>query len=298
MKPPRFEYHDPSTVHEVVSLLAQYGGEAKLLAGGQSLMPVLNMRLARPAALIDLRRVEGLSYIREEEGVLAIGAMTRHADVERSPLVAHRQPLLTEAVGQIGHIQIRNRGTIGGSVAHADPAAELPALLVALDATLVITGTDGVRTVQAEDFFLMYFTTSIQEQEILTEVRIPVLPARTGYAFQELARRHGDFALCGVACTLTLDQAETISDCRLGLTGVGMTPIRPREAEEYIKGKKPGAELFTEVGRMVADGIEPDGDLHASAEYRQQLAKVLTARALQQALDRARERSALGGVGA
>lgn len=297
MKPPRFEYHDPTTMGEVLSLLEQYGGEAKLLAGGQSLMPVLNMRLARPAALIDLRRVEGLAYIREEEGLLAIGAMTRHVDLERSPLVAERQPLLTETVRQIGHIQIRNRGTIGGSVAHADPAAELPALLVALGATLVITGTDGIRAVSAADFFLMYFTTSIQEQEILTEVRIPVLPARTGYAFEELARRHGDFALCGVACTLTLAEAGAISDCRLGLTGVGMTPVRPHDAEEHLKGKQPGTELFAEASRIVSHGITPDADLHATAEYRQQLAQVLTARALELALQRARQRSSQGGAG-
>jgi len=298
LKPPRFEYHDPTTVGEVIALLAHYDGEAKLLAGGQSLMPVLNMRLARPAALIDLRRVEALAYIREEDGVLAIGAMTRHVDLERSALVAERQPLLTEAVKHIGHIQIRNRGTIGGSVAHADPAAELPALLVALDGTLVITGADGPRSVPAEEFFVMYFTTSIQDHELLTEVRIPVLPPRTGYAFEELARRHGDFALCGVACTLTLDQAGAVENCRLGLIGVGMTPVRPHSAEEYLRGKLPGTDLFKEASQLVSDGITPEADLHATAEYRQQLAKVLTARVLEKALVRARQRSGMGGAGA
>lgn len=286
MKPPRFDYHDPTTVDEVLALLQRYGDDAKLLAGGQSLIPVLNMRLARPKALIDLNRVESLAYIKEEDGVLAIGAMTRHAAVEKSGLVARRQPLLTETMRHIGHIQIRNRGTIGGSIVHADPAAELPALLVALDGTLRIAGGDGVREVPAEEFFLMYFTTAVQAGELLVEVRIPVLPERTGFAFEELARRHGDFALAGVACTLTLADDGTIQDCRLGLTGVSMTPVRARDAEDLLKGQAPDPAVFAAAADAVRQAVMPDSDIHATAEYRQHLCGVLTERALARALER------------
>ncbi len=287
MKPPQFAYADPTTVEEVLALLQEHGDDAKLLAGGQSLIPVLNMRLARPKVLIDLRRVEGLTYIREEDGHLCIGAMTRHVMVEKSELVRERQPLLTQTMHNIGHIQIRNRGTIGGSLVHADPSAELPAVMVALEATLVITGPDGVREVPAEEFFLMYFTTCVQAGELLTEVRVPVLPERTGYAFEELARRHGDFALAGVAATLTLAEDGTVADCRLGLTGVGMTPVRARDAEDLLKGKAPSPEGFAAAAQAVMGAVMPDTDVHGTAEYRQQLAGVLTERALTKALQRA-----------
>jgi CO/xanthine dehydrogenase FAD-binding subunit len=286
LKPPQFDYHDPTTVAEVLALLQQFGDEAKLLAGGQSLIPVLSMRLARPQVLIDLNKVEGLSYIREEDGVLAVGAMTRHATLEKSELVNRRQPLLRECMRHIGHTQIRNRGTIGGSLAHADPSAELPALMVALEGTLRITGPSGDREVAAEDLFLMYFTTCVQADELLTEVRIPFLPPRTGYAFEELARRHGDFALAGVACTLTLADNGTVADCRLGLTGVGMTPVRPRDAEDLLKGQLPSPEQFAAAAELVKGGIMPDSDIHASGEYRQHLAGVLTERALARSLSR------------
>lgn len=287
MKPAPFTYHDPTTIAEVIELLRQYGDEAKLLAGGQSLVPVLNMRLARPAVLIDLGRVAGLSYIREEDGFLAIGAMTRHADLERSELVARRQPLLAEAVAHVGHIQIRNRGTIGGSLAHADPSAELPAVLSALEGSVRAVGPAGEREVPAGELFLMYFTTSLQPDELLTEVRVPVLPPRTGYAFMELARRHGDFALAGVACTLTLDPDGAVADCRLGLTGVDLTPVRAREAEDLLKGQTPSAGRFADAAEAVRSAIMPEGDVHATAEYRRHLAGVLTERALARALERA-----------
>lgn len=287
MKPPRFDYYDPATVEQVLALLQEHGDDAKLLAGGQSLIPVLNMRLARPKVLIDLSRVQGLSYLRAEGEHLAIGAMTRHVTVERSNLVRERQPLLTEAMRHIGHVQIRNRGTIGGSLVHADPAAELPAVMVALEATMRIAGPSGTRTVPAEEFFLMYFTTCVQAHELLTEVLVPVLPERTGCAFEELARRHGDFALAGVACTLTLASNGTVADCRLGLTGVGMTPVRARDAEEALKGEAPSARAFAGAAEMVRGGIFPDSDIHGSAEYRQQVAVVLVDRALHKALERA-----------
>lgn len=290
MKPARFEYFDPATLEEALALLQQYGDEAKLLAGGQSLVPMLNMRLARPAVLIDLNRIRGLAYIREEGAHLAIGAMTRHADVERSELVARRQPLLAEAMRHIGHIQIRNRGTIGGSLVHADPSAELPAVMVALEATMCIMGQAGAREVEAADFFLMYFTTCLQPDEILSEIRVPVLPDGTGWAFGELARRGGDFALAGVACTLTLDSDGLILDARLGLTGVGMTPVRAAEVEALLRGQAPGEALFRAAAEAVSSGLMPDADIHATAEYRQELAGVLTERALHKALERSLQR--------
>lgn len=286
MKPPRFDYRDPRTVDEVLALLQQYGEEARLLAGGQSLVPLLNLRLARPGVLIDLNRVAGLSDIRAEDGELAIGAMTRHARVEKSALVAERQPLLTEAIQQVGHFQIRNRGTIGGSLAHADPAAELPAVVACLDGRLVLTGPAGARTVGWEPFFITYFTTCLQPGELLTEVRLPVLPAGTGYAFVELARRHGDFALVGVACTLTPAADGTIAAARLALTGVGGTPVRARAAEQFLTGKAPVAETWAEAGRLAAAATRPEADIHATAEYRRHLAGVLTARALARAYGR------------
>jgi len=202
MKPPPFEYEAPSTVEEVVALLQQHDGEAKIIAGGQSLMPLLNMRFARPSALIDLGRLTDLDYIREENGALAIGAMTTKRSIERSELVKSRQPLLHASTTWIAHPQIRNRGTVGGSMAQADPAAEYPAVALALDAEFVIVGPDGRRSVAASDFFVTYLTTALEENEVLTEIRVPVLPERTGWSIQELARRHGDFAMVGAVATL------------------------------------------------------------------------------------------------
>jgi CO/xanthine dehydrogenase FAD-binding subunit len=289
LKPAPFTYHDPKTVAEAIALLQACGPDAKLLAGGQSLVPMLNMRLARPTALIDLNGIRDLAYVREEEGFIAIGAMTRHALVERSELVRRHQPLLAEAVGLIGHQQIRNRGTIGGSLVHADPAAELPAVLVALDGILVIQGPEGMREVAAADFFLMYFTTAVQPGEILTEVRLPMLAPRTGCAFMELARRHGDFALVGVATTVTLHPMGHVAAVRVALTGVGMTPVRATEAEDRLLGELPTMALLAEAALLVSNQLDPDSDLHATAEYRKQLAGVLTERALTMALQRALE---------
>jgi carbon-monoxide dehydrogenase medium subunit len=288
MKPPRFAYHDPTTVEEVLDLLHLHGDEAKLLAGGQSLIPVLNMRLTSPKVLIDLGRIPMLAFIRAEAGFLVLGAMTRHATVERSALVAERQPLLAEAIRHVGHPQIRNRGTIGGSLAHADPAAELPAVLVALGGSVVVRGRNGQREIPAADFFQGLFTTAIQPGELLTEVRVPVLEERTGWAFVELARRHGDFALAGVACTLTLAPDGSIAGCRLALIGVGEGPVRPAAAESSLVGQAPTADSFAATAALVRAHVTPESDLHATAEYRRHLAGVLTERALGQALTRAR----------
>jgi carbon-monoxide dehydrogenase medium subunit len=287
MKPPSFEYAAPSTVAEAVSLLQQHGGEAKILAGGQSLMPLLNMRFARPTALIDLRRVADLDGIREENGGLAIGAMTTKRVVERSALVKSRQPLLHAATLLIAHPQIRTRGTVGGSMAQADPAAEYPAVALALGAEFRIVGPGGERRASADDFFVTYLTTALEENEVLTEVRLPVLPERTGWSVQEVARRHGDFAMVGAAITLTVE-GDRCSDARIVLFGVGPTPLRARAAEQVVIGATPGDSLFVEAGKQASDALDdPLSDVHASAEYRRHLAQVLTRRGLAEAAGRA-----------
>jgi CO/xanthine dehydrogenase FAD-binding subunit len=288
MKPARFDYVAPETAGEAVSLLNDYEGEAKLLAGGQSLMPLLNMRLARPGLLVDLGRVAGLDYIRESEGGLAIGAMTTKREVERSALVESRQPLLRAATLLIGHPQIRNRGSVGGSMAQADPAAEYPAVAVALDAELRALGPAGERSIKAEDFFVTYLTTALEPNEVLIEVTFPVLGARTGWGFQEVARRHGDFAMAGTAVTVTLDAGGQCSEARIVLFGVGSKPLRARGAEQIVQGERPGEQLYRRAGEKAGEEIdEPLSDIHASAEYRSHLAGALTRRALTVAAARA-----------
>lgn len=289
MKPPRFTYHDPRSVPEAVRLLTEVGAEGKVLAGGQSLIPLLNFRLAQPRHLIDLNRIPELAYINESahDGGIAIGAMTRQRVAERSPLVRARCPLLVEAIGQIGHLQIRARGTVGGSIAHADPASELPAVLVALDGRVTLTGPNGARTVASDEFFVTYLTTSAAPDELVSEVWFPALPPRTGQAWLEIARRHGDYALVGLGAALTLAADGVVAGARLALTGVGATPVRARVAEERLCGERPGAALFAEAARLVARAVEPDSDLHASAEYRRHVAGILAGRALTLALARA-----------
>src|SRR5437773_4608783 len=287
MKPPRFDYLSPRSIDEALGVLAQHGDEAKVLAGGQSLVPLLSFRLVRPAYLVDLNDVGGLSGIRLDDGHLTIGAMTRQRAVETSPLVRQRCPLLAEAMPQIGHVQIRNRGTIGGSLAHADPASELPAVVAALDGELVLRSARGQRVLKPEQFFVSYLTTAAAPDELLVEVRVPVAPPRTGSAFLEVSRRHGDFALVGVAATVTVDEAGVCIAGAIALTGVGPTPVVAREAARALVGVRPVPAAFEEAGRRVAAGVTPDGDLHASSEYRQHLAGVLTRRALARAAERA-----------
>jgi CO/xanthine dehydrogenase FAD-binding subunit len=267
-------------------MLAEHGEEAKILAGGQSLVPLLNFRLVRPGYLIDLNEVRGLDGIRAENGHVAIGAMTRQRTVETSALVRERCPLLSDAMPQIGHVQIRNRGTIGGSLAHADPAAELPAVIAALGGELIVRRAGGQRVLRPEQFFVSYLTSAVEPAELLVEVRLPVAPPRTGTAFLEVSRRHGDFALVGVAASLTLDDAGVCTRCALALTGVGPTPVVAHEAARALVGVKPTPEAFEEAGRRAAAGVHPDGDLHASSEYRTHVAGVLTRRALARAAER------------
>jgi aerobic carbon-monoxide dehydrogenase medium subunit len=283
VKPPRFTYHDPATLPEALATVGRLGADAKVLAGGQSLIPLLNLRMAHPKHLVDLNRIAELAYLQERDGGLAIGAMTRHRAAERSPLVRERWPLLAQAVGQIGHVQIRSRGTIGGSIAHADPAAELPAVLAALDGHVTLVGPAGRRAVKSDELFVTYLTTSAAPDELLTEVWLPATPPRTGQAWLELARRHGDYALVGLGACLTLAADGSVADARLALTGVGPTPVRARTAEERLRGERPAPTLFAEAARLVAREVDPETDIHATADYRRHVAGILALRALERA---------------
>ena len=288
MKPARFEYAAPHTLSEAVSLLQQReGDDVKILAGGQSLVPLLNMRMARPELLVDLNRIAELQYIREEDGCLAIGAMTRKRSVEESELVRRLQPALLAATQLVGHPQIRNRGTVGGSMAHADPAAEYPALALALGVELRASGPGGERSIAAEDFFQSYLTTALEPVEVLTEVRFPELDPGTGWSVLEVARRHGDFALGGAVATVRLDAGGNFSDVRIVLFGVGAAAVRMQAVEQSLIGRQPDAQGFEEAGVQASQALEfPLSDAHASAEYRRNLARVLTVRALGEAVGR------------
>jgi carbon-monoxide dehydrogenase medium subunit len=267
MKPPPFDYHAPASLAQAIALRADLGSDSALLAGGQSLVPVLNMRLARPAALIDLNRVAELDYVRVQDGSIAVGAMTRLRRLELDDGAHAANPLLREALEHVAHAIIRNRGTVGGSVAHADPAAELPAVLVALGGSVVATGPGGTREIAADDLFEFHFTTTLEPGEILTEVRFPALAPGDGYAFVEMSRRHGDYALAGVACVLRGDSV------RLGLTGVGPTPV-------LVESGDPDE---------AAAACRPASDIHATADYRRDLVRVLVGRAVAIARERAQE---------
>jgi CO/xanthine dehydrogenase FAD-binding subunit len=286
MKPGTFEYYDPTTLDEALDLMSRFGDEARPLAGGQSLVPLMNFRLLRPAHLIDLNGVSELSYLKTENGILRIGATTRQRALERSADVARRWPLLREATSFIGHIQIRTRGTVGGSLAHAFPSAELPMAMVTLDASFVLRAKTNQRTIGAEDFFLSYMTTALEPGELLAEIKVPSLPTNTGWSYQEVSRRHGDFALAGAASVLALDANGHVQHARLTLTGT--TPIRTR-AEQLLLGQKPSESLFREVARRATEGIEQDSDIHASAEYRRNVCEALARRALTQSAVRATE---------
>ncbi|NPA91946.1 MAG: xanthine dehydrogenase family protein subunit M [Chloroflexi bacterium] len=292
MKPPAFKYLAPTTVDEAVAYLAEYGYDAKPLAGGQSLIPTMNFRLAQPAVLVDLNRVQELSYIRPaEDGGVLIGAMTRHVQVERSDLVAQRLPLLHETVPFIAHPQIRNRGTYGGSISHADPAAELPAITVAHRGRVQLRSTRGSRWVPAEEFFLGLFTTALEPDEMVVEIALPALPPRTGWAFDEFSRRHGDFALVGVAAAVTLSAQGRVDEVRLVFMGVGDRPMTSAAAPAVLVGQEPSDEALEEAAQRAAqEDIDPFGDVHASAAFRRHLASVLAKRVLTRAVERAQAR--------
>lgn len=288
MKPPKFEYYKPATLEEALNLLEEAGDDGKIIAGGQSLVPIMNMRLASPKCLIDINGLEELSYIKNEDNTLKIGTLTRQSDVEQSEMVANVCGLLAEAITQIGHVQTRNRGTIGGSIVHADPSAELPLALLTLNGSVQITSKDEVRTVAAEDFFITYLTTDIMPTEVLTEVTIPLMEEKSGYSFQEIARRHGDFALVAAACHMTVDDEGLITAVRLALGGVEAIPLLIGDAEDILTGEQLSDSLLAQVTESVEMESDPESDLHASSEYRTHLAKVLTKRVLTQAYERAR----------
>ncbi|MBI4587978.1 MAG: xanthine dehydrogenase family protein subunit M [Candidatus Rokubacteria bacterium] len=285
MKPAPFEYHVPTTVEEALAHLRHYGGEAKVLAGGQSLMPLLNFRLSRPAALVDINRIGALSYIEEENGTLRLGALTRQRAIERSDVVRSRLPLLTEATALVGHLPIRTRGTIGGSLAHADPSAEYPAVLTALEGQVVARGAGGERILRPEEFFRTYLTTTLGPDEILTEVRLPIPPPGSGWAFEEFSRRHGDFALVGIA-VLLLVEGTRCAKARLVAAGAGPVPARLRGAEEILERDGLTEQSFEAAAARAAELVEPDSDIHASAAFRRHLTRVFTLRALRKAARR------------
>ena len=282
MKPPVFEYHAPALVDEAIALLTRYGGDGKILAGGQSLMPLLNFRLSRPAAIVDLNGISSLAYVREDNGVIHFGAMTRQRTIEFSDVVRRRLPLLTEATALVGHLPIRTRGTIGGSIAHADPSAEYPAVLAALDGTVVVRGPRGERTLRPTELFQSYLTTSLGPEEILVEVRLPAMAAGAGFAFEEFSRRHGDFAIVGVAAMLVGDE-QRCTTARLATAGAGPTPLRLRSAEEILERDGLSDTAIDTAAARAAELVDPDSDIHASAAYRRNLTRVLTGRALRRA---------------
>ena len=285
MKPAPFEYRRADSVEEALHHLDEFGEEAKLLAGGQSLVPLLSFRLAKPACLVDVNPLTSLDYI-EGNGALRVGALTRHRALEDHP-AARTFPLLAEAVPLIGHPAIRNRGTVGGSLAHADPAAELPVAAVALGATLHAEGPDGKRGIPAAAFFTDYFETALAPGEILTGVSIPAPGDDWGWSFLEMSRRHGDFAVVCVAEGVALDPGGKCADARLVLGGVGASPLRLTEAEEFLRGDPLDPKRLAEAGKIAADAVRPPGDVHASSEFRKHLSGVLSERALRAARERA-----------
>ena len=285
MIPRPFELHSPSTLSEA-TLLLKKTGDSKALAGGQSLVPLMKLRLVSPAHIVDLGKIPGLSYIREEKGHLLIGSMTTHNEVATSPLIGSRCMTLSEAASRIGDQQVRNRGTIGGTLCHADPAGDVPAAAVALDAELKVAGHRRGRVIRARDFFEDMLTTSLKRDEILTEVRVPVLPPRSGGAYLKLGRGASDLATVGVAAVITLDKAGACKDARLGLAGVGSTPLRATRAEDALKGRALTDDLIAEAGERASEMSNPSSDIRGSAEYKREMVKVYVRRAIRQSLAR------------
>lgn len=281
-----FEYHVPTTLQEAISLLTQYGGDAKILAGGHSLIPIMNLRLAQPRALIDIGKIPGLSGIREENGAIVIGAMTTHYMVESSVVLKQKVPILPEAGAVIGDVQVRNRGTIGGSIAHADPAGDFPAVAVALDMALKVVGSRGERSLKAREFFIDILTTALQSDEILTEIRVPAMAPRTGSAYEKFPNPASRYAIVGVAAVVTVDGNGACQKASIGLNGVTGKPVAAVGVEQALVGKRLNDQVIQEAAAKAADGLQPLGDIFASAEYRLHLARVYTKRALTKASGR------------
>lgn len=293
MKPAAFEYRVPHTLDEALALMAEHGYDAKILAGGQSLVPTMNFRLAQPSVLVDLNRLPELSGITQSDsGGVRIGAMTRQRTVERSQLVAERAPLVHDAMPYIAHVQIRNRGTFGGSLAHADPAAELPAIAVATNARLKLQSSTGERWVNAEDFYIALFTTELTPQEIVTEIELPPMAPNTGWSVQEVSRRQGDYAMAGAAALVTLDESGNCKQVRITYLSVGDGPVVAHNAIRLLTGDKPTTEAIEEAANVAAqEDVDPISDIHASANYRRHLVKVLTKRVLLEATSKSLQSS-------
>jgi carbon-monoxide dehydrogenase medium subunit len=287
MIPAPFEYHRPSSLNEAISLLKHHGAQAKVLSGGMSLLPTLKLRLGSFAHLVDINRIPGLDAMKEEGGFLRIGAMTRQSAIERSDLIRKKYPILADAVPLIADPLVRNRGTVGGNVANGDPANDEPAIMIALGATLVAHGPKGERAIPANKFYTDLYTTALARDEILTEIRIPVPPAKSGGAYQKLKRKTGDFAVAAVAVQLALDAKGAVASCGIGLTNAGPTPVEASDAAKFLVGKTPDAKTIAEAAKMAAAKSNPSADHRGSVEYKKEMARVLAARALQAALERA-----------
>ena len=287
MIPASFDYHRPGTLDEALGLLSRHGDQAKLLSGGMSLLPMLKLRLASFAHLVDIGRVPGLDFIKEEGGFLKIGAMTRQAALERSDLIRSKYPILADAVPLIADPLVRNRGTIGGNVANGDPGNDQPAIMLALGATFVVRGPKGERTIPANQFYKGLYSTALAQNEILTEVRIPVPPARSGGAYAKLKRKTGDFAVAAAAVQLTLDAKGAIERAGIALTNAALTPVEVADAAKFLAGKMPEDKIIAEAAKMAAAKSSPSADRRGSVEYKKEMARVLTARALRKAVQRA-----------
>ena len=290
MKSADFQYHRPRKIEEALAQLQEFGDEGKILAGGQSLMPLMNFRLAQPAHIIDINFIDGMEYTRSDKDVLKIGCLARQSHLLENSIVRERCPLLAQALTYVGYEQIRNRGTLCGSLAHADPAAELPAVLLALDGFVTVGNLTTKREVAARDFFKSYLTTALSSDEMVLEASIPETPPGAGWSFTEFARRFGDFAIVGVAVLLVREQ-EKIADARIALTGVGDKPWREPGVERILIGERASIDLFGKIGVEIATRINPGSDIHASESYRRSLATVLTRRALKDAWQKARNGS-------
>ena len=288
MIPPKFAYFVPTTVHEALTLLRTYGSEAKLLSGGQSLIPLMKLRLATPAYLVDINRIPGLDQIQERNGFLSIGALTREADLEQSARVRALYPIVCDTARVIGDPLVRNLATIGGNLAHADPANDHPATMLALEAEIVATGLSGERTIPAAEFFTDFFTTALQPDEMLTAIRIPAPPAGSGGMYVKLERKVGDFAVVGVAAQVTVDASGICTRAGIGLTNVAPTPLKVRAAEALLQGKRLDQESIQQAAQLAAEAARPEADLRGSVEYKRDMVRVLTTRALTGALERAR----------
>ena len=287
MFPESFEYVSPATVSEAAQFLQAHPEDAKILAGGQSLIPILKLRLAAPRFVVDIGRIRELKTVREDNGNLNIGSLVRHAEIERLPLVARYCPLLAETAAEIGDVQVRNRGTIGGSLAHADPAGDFPAAILALGAVLVAESTAGTREIAAENFFLDIMTSALAPNEILTLIRVPKIRPRTGSAYVKMHQQASGFAIVGVASMVTRDEQGKVADARVAITGLDSAPYRAKQVEESLRGTAATSKDIAAAAAFAAKGIEPLSDIHASSEYRAELAAVFTRRSLEKAARRA-----------